>query len=139
MGSGNLGLRSGVWGLKIVVRLEGQRGFPLQGGVRFGRRLREELVLGFGGFENNYFTKMCGGSKAGSYVRLIDVVCHSTLGLRVIPRGRLLRPEAPERPGVGFGVWGLGSGVLGLGLGVLGLGSGVWGLGFRVWGLGFGV
>ena len=26
---------------------------------------------------------MCSGSEAGSYVRLIDLVCHSTLGLRV--------------------------------------------------------
>jgi len=29
---------------------------------------------------------MCSGSEAGSYSRLIDVVCHSTLGLRVIKR-----------------------------------------------------
>jgi len=31
-----------------------------------------------------YFTEMCGGSEAGSYLRLIDFVNHSTLGLRVI-------------------------------------------------------
>ena len=29
------------------------------------------------------FIKMCSGSEAGSYLRLIDVVSHSTLGLRV--------------------------------------------------------
>ena len=29
------------------------------------------------------FTEMCSGSGAGSYVRLIDFVYHSTLGLRV--------------------------------------------------------
>ena len=34
-------------------------------------------------FENNYFTKMCSGSEAGSYLRLIYFVYHSTLGLRV--------------------------------------------------------
>ena len=39
-------------------------------------------------FENNYFTEMCSGSEAGSYVRLIDFVYHSTLGLRVIQKRR---------------------------------------------------
>ena len=34
-------------------------------------------------FENNYLTEMCSGSEAGSYLRLIDFVCHSNLGLRV--------------------------------------------------------
>ena len=34
--------------------------------------------------ENNYFTETCSGSKAGSYLRLIDFVHHSTLGLREI-------------------------------------------------------
>jgi len=33
-------------------------------------------------FENTYFPKMCSGSEAGSYLRLIDFVYHSTLGLR---------------------------------------------------------
>ena len=37
-------------------------------------------------FENNYFTEMCSGSEAGSYVRLIDFVYHSTIGLRVIKK-----------------------------------------------------
>jgi len=31
---------------------------------------------------------MCSGSKAGSYVRLIDFAYHSTLGLRVIKKKR---------------------------------------------------
>ena len=31
----------------------------------------------------DYFTKMCSGSEAGSYLRLIDFVYHSTLGVRV--------------------------------------------------------
>ena len=39
-------------------------------------------------FEINNFTEMCNGSEAGSYVRLIDFVYHSTLGLRVITRER---------------------------------------------------
>ena len=38
--------------------------------------------------ERNYFTAMCRGSEAGSYLRLIDFVYHSTLGLRVIKRRR---------------------------------------------------
>ena len=33
--------------------------------------------------DHNYFTEMCSGSEAGSYLRLIDFVYHSTLGLRV--------------------------------------------------------
>jgi len=37
-------------------------------------------------FKNNYFTEMCSGSKTGSYLRLIDFVYHSTLGLRVIKK-----------------------------------------------------
>ena len=34
--------------------------------------------------ERNYFTAMCSGSEAGSYLRLIDFVYHSALGLRVL-------------------------------------------------------
>jgi len=45
-------------------------------------------------FENNYFTEMCSGSEAGSYLRLIDLVYHSTLGLRVIKTKRRARPQA---------------------------------------------
>ena len=40
-------------------------------------------------FENNYFTEMCSGSDAGSYLRLIDFVYHSTLGVRVIKKKRV--------------------------------------------------
>ena len=39
-----------------------------------------------GEFENDYFTEMCSGSEVGSYLRLIDCVYHSTLGLRVIKK-----------------------------------------------------
>ena len=39
-------------------------------------------------FENNYVSEMCSGSEAGSYLRLIDFVYHSTLGLRVIKQKR---------------------------------------------------
>jgi len=34
----------------------------------------------------NYFTEMCSGSETGSYLRLIDFVYHSTLGVRVIKK-----------------------------------------------------
>ena len=37
-------------------------------------------------FENNYDTEMCRGSEAGSYLRLIEFLYHSTLGLRVIKK-----------------------------------------------------
>ena len=43
-----------------------------------------DLYQGVVRFENNFFTEMCSGSEAGSYLRLIDLVHHSTLGLRVI-------------------------------------------------------
>jgi len=39
-------------------------------------------------FESNYFTEMCSGSEEGSYLKLIDFVYHSTLGLRVIKKKR---------------------------------------------------
>ena len=34
--------------------------------------------------QNNYFTEMCSGSEAGSYLIPIDFLFHSTLGLRVM-------------------------------------------------------
>ena len=37
-------------------------------------------------FENKYFTEMRSGSEAGSYLRLVDFVYHSTLGLRVMKK-----------------------------------------------------
>ena len=46
--------------------------------IREGRDVRvvqyewPRLVWGFG-FENNYFTEMCSGSEAGSYLRIIDL------------------------------------------------------------------
>ena len=39
-----------------------------------------------GCLENNYFTEMCSGSEEGSYLRLIDFVYLSTLGLRLIKK-----------------------------------------------------
>jgi len=39
---------------------------------------------------------MCSGSEAGSYLRLIDFVYHSTLGLRVIKRKDLRRAQMTE-------------------------------------------
>ena len=34
--------------------------------------------------QNEYFTEMCSGSEAGSHLRLIDCVYHSTLGWTVM-------------------------------------------------------
>ena len=52
-------------------------------------------------FENNYFTEMCRGSEAGSYLRLTDFVYHSTLGLGVIKKkknaGELRGPRSGGR------------------------------------------
>ena len=44
--------------------------------------LIKELVTG----RRNYLTKMCSGSQVGSFLRRIDFVYHSTLGLRVIKK-----------------------------------------------------
>jgi len=41
-----------------------------------------------------YFTEMCSGSKVGSYLRLIDCVHRSILGLRVIKKKKVT--VAPE-------------------------------------------
>ena len=54
-------------------------------------------------FKNNYYTEMCSGSEAGSYLRRIDFVYHSTPGLRVIKKkGRSLgegfRVSGDRRP-----------------------------------------
>jgi len=37
-------------------------------------------------FENNYLAEMCSGSETGSYLRLIDFVYRTTLGLRAITK-----------------------------------------------------
>ena len=52
-------------------------------------------------FENNYFTEMCSGSKAGSYLRLIEFVYDSNLGFRVIKEKR--REGAARRAVCGLG------------------------------------
>ena len=44
---------------------------------------------------NHYFTEMCSGSETGSYLRLIDLVYHSTPGVRVIKKNKvsIMNPE----------------------------------------------
>jgi len=41
--------------------------------VAYFRDLEDDYRLLRGLFKNNYFTEMCSGSEAGSYLRLIDV------------------------------------------------------------------
>ena len=48
-------------------------------------------------FENNYFTEICSGFEAGSYLRLIDFGYHSTLGLRVIKKKQKRREASVRR------------------------------------------
>ena len=52
-------------------------------------------------FKNNYFTEMCSGYEAGSYLRLIEFLYHSTLGLRVIKKKTVSStsstPDSPSR------------------------------------------
>jgi len=54
------------------------------------RRLEKGVGFRFQGLWNNYLTEMCSGSEAGSYLRLIDILYHSTLGLRVIQKKKFL-------------------------------------------------
>ena len=42
--------------------------------------------------ENNYFTEMCSGSEAGSYLGRTDLVYHSTLGLGVMKKKKKIPP-----------------------------------------------
>ena len=46
-------------------------------------------------FKSNYFTEVCSGSEAGSYLRLIDFLYHSTLGLRVIKKKKYRQVTTP--------------------------------------------
>jgi len=46
----------------------------------------------------HYCTQMCSGSEAGSYLRLIDFVYQSTLGLRVIEKKREYKFTTPLNP-----------------------------------------
>ena len=51
-------------------------------------------------FKNNHFTEMCSGSEARSYLRLIDFVYHSTLGLREITKKRMMTSDCSANHGV---------------------------------------
>ena len=62
----------------------------------------QRLLCGWG------FTEICSGSEAGSYLRLIDFVYHSTLGLTVMKKKKF------AVVGLGFGVFILGFGALGV-------------------------
>ena len=74
-----------------IERKRGAAAGPLrEASIGGGRRTLRRFCADVAGggerdrmWQNNYFTEMCSGSEAGSYLRLIDVVYHSTLGLRV--------------------------------------------------------
>ena len=51
-----------------------------------GRVLRVRVWRLSSHFQNNLFQEMCSGSEAGSYLWLINFVCHSTPGLSVIQK-----------------------------------------------------
>jgi len=57
---------------------------------RLGQRLRTRTV--------DYFTEMCSGSEAGSYLRLIDV-CITQLNERLLRGQRFLRPRGQRLRG----------------------------------------
>ena len=76
---------------------------PKQFGPRGEESGRGEAVLR--GVPNDcfafrvYFTEMCSGSEAGSYLRLIDFVYHSTLVLIVIQKQEEGASPHPINPG----------------------------------------
>ena len=47
-------------------------------------------------FENTHFTEMCSGSEAGSYLRIIDSVHHSTLCMGVTKKKKKFEVDAPS-------------------------------------------
>ena len=47
-------------------------------------------------FEYMHASEMCSGSEAGSYLRLIDFVYHSTLGLRVTKKKKMQASNASD-------------------------------------------
>jgi len=47
-----------------------------------------------------YFTEVCSGSEAGSYLRPLDFVQHSSLGLRVITKRRRRGAMDLRRPAI---------------------------------------
>ena len=57
-------------------------------------QLHPAYLLGSSQCKSNYFTEMCSGSEAGSYLRLIDLVNPSTLGVRVIKKKKKSRASA---------------------------------------------
>jgi len=82
--------------------------------------------------KNNCFTEMCSGSEEGSYLRLINFVYHSTLGVRVIKKKKQVQGSGFRVQDSGFRVQGSGFRVQGSGFRVQGSGFGVQGSGFRV-------
>ena len=50
------------------------------------QRSKSRVRTSHGRTRPDHFRKMCSGSEAGSYLRLIDFVYHSTLGLRAIKK-----------------------------------------------------
>ena len=89
---------------------------------------------------HDYFTEMCSGSEAGSNLRLIDFVYHSTLGLRATQKRRPcpigLRVEGKGLRVEGLRVGGAGFRVQGSEFMVQGAGCRVQGAGCRVQGSG---
>ena len=48
-------------------------------------------------FNNNHFTELCCGSEAGSYLRPIHPIYHSTLGSRMLKKKKRRYPAEPGR------------------------------------------
>jgi len=86
-------------------------------------------------FENKYFTEMCSSCEAGSYLRRVHFVYHSTLGLRVTKKKKkMLTPIARRKSvfemtsrngkqsagtcGYSYGIYGCSHGIYGCSYGI---------------------
>jgi len=79
-----------------LIRNTSHRNQTFLKGTRFSRRAALDDRSWVVQFKNNYFPEKCSGSEAGSYLRLIDFVYHSTLRLRVIKKKKKVITSPPS-------------------------------------------
>ena len=72
-------------------------GCQICSGIRCSNLISADVGSNVSQFENNYFTEMCSGSEAGSYLRLVDFLYHPTLGSRVIKKKKKNRIAPRDR------------------------------------------
>ena len=88
-------------GRVVVVRIDRPAFSPAGAlhGVQVRRLLQQVEPRYSSQLVNNHFTEICSGSEAGSYLRRMDFVYHSTLGLRVIKKREVEPQPLPSEEG----------------------------------------